>query len=232
MANLSFFAHDYGDHEVRVTADRRFSVYDVLVAFGVCNSSDVRMVFKRMKEGHSEVVTFCDDFKFPGRGQRNTPITDEEGIYQILMLCPGKRGAEFRKWAAGILADPEKALDHSIRGYKRQGKSNEWIRARLEGKLQRHGLTETLKLHGVTGHGYAACTDAINVGLTGKTAKALKAERSVQRTRDGLSEVELAAYALTEAIARNEIQESNAQGNNACRSKCADAANRVRRVFE
>ncbi len=38
-----------------------------------------------------------------GRGQHPTPVTDEEGLDQILMLLPGSNAAEFRKWAASIL---------------------------------------------------------------------------------------------------------------------------------
>jgi hypothetical protein len=182
--------------------------------------------------GNSEVTTFCSNFKFPGRGQRDTPVATEEGIYQILMLCPGQRGAEFRAWAAGILADPDKALTHAVSKYKRQGRSDNWIKARLDGKLNRRHFTDTLKDHGVEGIGYAKCSDAINVPILGAPAKQIQQVRGVVHTRDGLDDVELAAISLAEAVARRSIDQENRWGNSQCEEACGDAARKVKRVFE
>ena len=233
MNSLSFFTHEFGNHEIRVVGDGRFSVFDVLVAFGDCNAKDVRMVLKRLMDGHSEVVTLCDYFKFPGRGQRETPVTNEEGMYQILMILPGERGAEFRKWAAGIIADPDKALDHAVRKYKRMGWSDQRIKARLEGKVARYRLTDTLKDHGVTHpFEYARCTDAVNVGLFGQTAKQLKASRHVKSTRDGLDDVEVAALTLAELKSGRTIEQFQAWGANQCEEICSDVAQKIRQALE
>ena len=53
-----------------------------------------------LTEAHSEVATYCCDFKFNGQGQRGTPVTD--AITQILMLLPGHAAADFRKSSAKI----------------------------------------------------------------------------------------------------------------------------------
>ena len=148
------------------------------------------------------------------------------------MLCPGGRAAEFRQWAAGIIADPNKAFDHAVGKYIRQGKSQEWIQQRLEGIATRHHLTEVLKAHGVVGIGYAQCSDAINVGLLGKTAKQLQAERGVKRTVDGFSRVEIAAKGLADALAADKVESEQRWGNRQCSEACGDAAQKVRRVFE
>lgn len=234
MSNLSFFTHEFGDHEIRVVGDGRFSVYDVLVAFGAYPNLDTaRITFKRLEKQNPEVSDFCSDFKFPGRGQRGTPVTNEEGMYQILMLCPGKRGAEFRKWAAGIIADPDKALDHAVRKYKRMGWSDKQIKARLDGKVARYRLTDTLKHHGVNEPSeYARCTDAVNINLFGQTAKQLKASRQVKQTRDGLDEVELAALTLAELKSGRKIEDDQAWGVGQCENICSDVARKVRQVLE
>lgn len=233
MSHLTFFAHDFEGQQIRTTADKRFSVYDVMVAMGVADkASNAKNVLERLHSKHSEVTTICSNFQFPGRGQRQTPVADEQGIYQILMLCPGGRAAEFRQWAAGIIADPNKAFDHAVRKYIRQGKSEEWIQQRLEGIVTRHHLTDVLKAHGVKGHGYAQCSDAINVGLLGKTAKQLQAERGVKRTVDGFSRVEVAAKGLADAIAADKVQSENRWGNRQCSEACGDAARKVRRALE
>jgi hypothetical protein len=205
----------------------------VLVAFGVADKpSNAKNVYDRLAASNLELTTICSKFKFPGRGQRDTPVATEEGIYQILMLCPGQRGAEFRSWAAGILADPDKALTHAVGKYKRQGRSDNWIKARLDGKLNRRHFTDTLKDHGVEGIGYAKCTDAINVPILGAPAKQIRQAQGVVHTRDGLDDVQLAAISLAEAVARRSINEENRWGNNQCQEACGDAAKKVKRVFE
>lgn len=241
MSSLSFFTHEFGDHEIRVVGDGRFSVLDVLKAFvaptvrkGVqAKQINPTQVLKTLCDGNPEVLQLLEGFKFPGRGQRQTPVTDEQGMYQILMLMPGERGAEFRKWAAGIIADPDKALDHAVRKYRRMGWSDKQIKARLEGKVARYRLTDTLKNHGVTNPlEYARCTDAVNVGLFGQTAKQLKASRHVKATRDGLDDVELAALTLTELKSGRTIEQSQAWGADQCEEICSDVARKVKRVLE
>lgn len=234
MSNLSFFTHEFGDYEIRVVGDGRFSVYDVLVAFGAYPNLDTaRITFRRLEKQNPEVSDFCSDFKFPGRGQRETPVTDEEGMYRILMLCPGKRGAEFRKWAAGIIADPDKALDHAVRKYKRMGWSDRRIRSRLEGKIARHKLTDTLKAHGLTqGWEYARCSDAVNINMLGQTAKEYKAAHNVQHTRDGMDDVMLSAYNLIEAKSSRDIENANAWGVDECERICSDISRKVKRILE
>ena len=233
MDDLTILEFNYGGSTVRSTEDRRFSVYDVLVAFGVADKpSNAKNVYDRLAASNLELTTICSKFKFPGRGQRDTPVATEEGIYQILMLCPGQRGAEFRSWAAGILADPDKALAHAVGKYKRQGRSDNWIKARLDGKLNRRHFTDTLKEHGVEGIGYAKCTDAINVPILGAPAKQIRQAQGVVHTRDGLDDVQLAAISLAEAVARRSINEENRWGNNQCQEACGDAAKKVKRVFE
>jgi hypothetical protein len=154
-------------------------------------------------------------------------------MYQILMLCPGKRGAEFRRWAAGIIADPDKALDHAVRKYRRLGWSDKQIKARLDGKVARYQLTDTLKNHGVAyPHEYARCTNAVNVGLFGQTAKQLQASRKVKSTRDGLDELELAALTLAEIKSGRTIEDTQAWGADQCEGICSDVARKVKRVLE
>ena len=173
MTNLSVFAGDYEGQSIRVTEDGRFSVYDVLAAFGITDKAHAQETLKRTQDKYSEVNAFCVNFKFPGRGQRETPVATEEGIYQILMLCPGKRGAEFRQWAAKLVrerreeeSNPELAYtrgrQRAISTWKKRGFSDEDIAERLKGIEARHHFTDTLKAHGVTEpRQYAAITNEI-----------------------------------------------------------------------
>ena len=234
MSNLQVF--EYDSKEVRATNDGRFSVFDVLVAFGIADKKqNAKNVLDRIQDKYSEVSTFCSDFKFPGRGQKSTPVTNEEGMYQILMVCPGKCGAEFRKWAAGILANPDKAIAYGVDKYRKRGKSEHWITERVKGIQSRTGLTDTLKEHGIMqGWQYAVCTDEINKPILGGTAKEVKKQMGLAKSsplRDNLSDVQNAAINFAEVLARNAIEKANAQGFNLCKDICSDSANRVAMVL-
>lgn len=127
----------------------------------------------------------------------------------------------------------ERGRDRAIATWRKQGKSEEWIQQRIEGKLQRYQFTDTLKDHGVTKpHQYAACTNAIYVPVLGSTAKEIKEQRAIKRLRDGMSRVELMAVGLAEALAAEEIESENHQGFKTCHQACDTAGNRVKRVFD
>ena len=90
---------------VRKTAESppRVSVYDVLGAITGYAQGERYNLFQRLCEQFPEVNTICTYFKFPGRGQRETPVTDAEGITQIIMLLPGRAAAVARQSAANVV---------------------------------------------------------------------------------------------------------------------------------
>ena len=57
----------------------------------------------RISARRTEVKAICFDFKFPGRGQRDTPVTDAKGIVEIIMLQTTKQAARVRRQAAELL---------------------------------------------------------------------------------------------------------------------------------
>ena len=81
----------------------RISVVDVVVALTgklARHSADVvRDLCGRYPEVNANIV----DFKFPGRGQRKTSVTDAGGIVEIVMLLPGRQAALVRRQAAELL---------------------------------------------------------------------------------------------------------------------------------
>lgn len=248
MSNLPVFAGEFDGTAIRVTEDGRFSVFDVLVAFGTADKKqNAKNVLDRLCSQYSEVSTFCSNFKFPGRGQRETPVATEEGIYQILMLCPGKRGAEFRGWAAQIVrerreeeSNPELAYSRgrarAIAAWKRQGKTDQEIQSRIEGIEVRHSFTDVLKAHGVAQPWqYAKITNAIYEELYGQTAAELKQSMGLTKgesLRDKFPRSHGIANSLAEALSSEKIEDNNLQGFKQCHEATQDAAARVKRVFE
>ncbi len=87
---------EYG--EIRVTEDERFSIYDIIRVIG--GKKNPHETWKRFCVEYPEVLTFCEDFKFPGAGQRPTPVTNLEKIFYIIGLLPGAVGHSYRETAA------------------------------------------------------------------------------------------------------------------------------------
>ena len=91
--------------QIRKTAEDppRVSVLDVISAVTGLDSSNASTVYTRLREQFPEVGTTSSNFKFPGRGQRDTPITCVKGAVLIVMLLPGRTAGNVRKQAAGVL---------------------------------------------------------------------------------------------------------------------------------
>jgi hypothetical protein len=91
----------FAGKEPRIT-NEYVSVYDIIKVAG--NQKNPRMVWERIIETYGEeVVSFCDNLKFPGPGQRETPCVNAKGLVKLLMLIPGKLAQEFRNQTADIM---------------------------------------------------------------------------------------------------------------------------------
>ena len=91
--------------QIRKTAETppRVSMIDVVRAITGFSGSNAYNVLTRLFESYPEVSTICSNFKFPGRGQRSTPVADARGIVEIVILLPGQAANNFRKQVASVL---------------------------------------------------------------------------------------------------------------------------------
>jgi very-short-patch-repair endonuclease len=80
MTNIIKF-DGFDSTEIRTTEDGRFSVFDVIK---FCGQKNPWEVWKRLVERYPELLDKCDKFKFPGKGQRQTPVADRQTIELIL----------------------------------------------------------------------------------------------------------------------------------------------------
>ena len=141
----------------------RVSVYDVLQLVTGCSSNNCSTVYQRITEAFPEVLTKISNFKFSGRGQRDTPVTDAHGIVEILMVMPGKAAARARRSAAEVLVrylggdpslvqeiatnklrqedleedDPARLFGQSVESETLKRKREEVEMVELEGRLKR-----------------------------------------------------------------------------------------------
>ena len=81
----------------------RISVIDIAALITGHNanyaSEAVRIIYEKYPEVHEKIV----DFLFPGQGQRKKPVTDVQGIVEIVLLLPGRMAARVRRQAADLL---------------------------------------------------------------------------------------------------------------------------------
>ena len=90
---------------IRKTAEDppRVAVYDVLQVVTGCSAHNCSNVFSRVSEAFPEVLTGCSNFKFSGRGQRETPVAEVRTIVEIIMVLPGRAASQVRKAAADVM---------------------------------------------------------------------------------------------------------------------------------
>lgn len=115
--------------------------------------------------------------------------------------------------------NPDLTVDRAIRSYKKKGKSDEWINARLKSKLTRNTFTSALKAHGVQNEGFKHCTNAIYEPLFGGTTAVVRMKKGLDKSdsiRDNLTGLELSAVEFSEALARDKIQRNEYFGNAEC----------------
>lgn len=109
--------------KIRKTEDGCFSVYDLIRIAG--GKKGERKVWERLCKDHPELVTKCHNFKFPGKGQRNTPVANLENCLYILGLLPGACGKSYREKAANLVrryieGDAELGMEIMIRDHNKE----------------------------------------------------------------------------------------------------------------
>lgn len=210
---------------IRITSAGQPSVYDMIRVLG--GQKNPHQVWERLTETHAEVVPKCENFRFHGRGQRDTPVArTKEDAYYILGLLPGEAGKRYREDAARLftafLTDPASVAAAAVA--RMSGEEKDWLEARLVGKRTRHTFSDNLKEAGVQGYGYAVCTNAVYEPVLGADAKTLKQQRNLpikssnlpiksSNLRDTLTLKELNDLETAERIAAGQIKRTGVRGN-------------------
>ena len=79
---------------------KKGSVLDVVRLVTGCANDHASRNFAAIVEKFPDVYQKVADFKFPGQGQRPTPVAHLSTLIEIAWLCPGKRAKEFRRTGA------------------------------------------------------------------------------------------------------------------------------------
>ncbi|MEG1506610.1 MAG: BRO family protein [Bacilli bacterium] len=196
-----------------------FSVVDVINA--LTDSPNPRNYWnmlkkKLMEEEKSELYRNCVQLKMKANDgkMRETDTLDIEGIFRLIESVPSPHAEPFKMWLATLgkerideVYDPEITVNRAISYYRNHGYSDEWIKSRLIGILDRHKLTDVWKENGINeNYEYAILTNEIYKTWSGMKASEYKAFKGIRKEslRDNMTEVEVALNILGE-IATKEI---------------------------
>ena len=208
--------------------DYYFSVVDVIKVLTDSNNprNYWNMLKKRLSEVEkSELYTKCVQLKMksPKDGKNYlTDVLDTEGIFRLIESVPSPKAEPFKMWLASLgkerldeVFDPEIAINRSIDYYRKKGYSDEWIKARLNGILNRKKLTDIWHENGINeGYEYAILTNEIYKAWSGMKASEYKKFKGIRKEslRDNMTDVEVVLTELGEITTRDIVKNKKPQG--------------------
>ena len=203
-----------------------FSVIDVIGALTESNdpSHYWRTLKSRMIKEGNETVTNCDTFKLKAKDGklRNTDMLDTKGIFRLIESVPSPKAEPMKMWLANLgkerideVFDPEIAGNRIINYYRNNGYSDEWIKKRLTGMVDRFKLTDVWKDGGIEkpAH-YAILTNEIYKSWSGMKASEYKAYKGIRKEslRDNMTDIEVLLTDLGEIATRDIAKSLHSQG--------------------
>ena len=142
--------------------DYYFSVVDVI---GVLTNANIPRNYwsdlkrKLSEEGsqlHENIVQLKMKSKKDGKSYL-TDTLDTKGVLRLIESVPSPKAETFKLWLANLgserideVFDPEIAINRAVNYYCNKGYTDEWIKSRLTGIVDRFKLTDIWKEGGIT----------------------------------------------------------------------------------
>lgn len=153
---------------------------------------------------------------------RETDTLDTKGILRLIESVPSPKAEPFKVWLANIgserideVFDPEIAVNRAVKYYRAKGYTDEWIKQRLIGIIDRFKLTDIWKAGGIKKPvEYALLTNEIYKSWSGMKANEYKAYKGLRKEslRDNMTDIELALTNLGELTTRDIAREEHPKG--------------------
>ena len=205
-----------------------FSVIDVIGALTNNDYQKSRNYWKWLKnklnnEG-SELVSNTNQLKMKSSDGKyyNTDTLDTQGIFRLIESVPSPKAEPMKMWLANLgkerideVFDPEIAGNRIINYYRSKGYSDEWIKKRLTGMVDRFKLTDIWKDGGIERPvEYAMLTNEIYKSWSGMKASEYKAYKGIRKEslRDNMTDIEVLLTDLGEIATRDIAKSENPQG--------------------
>ena len=161
-------------------------------------------------------------FKAKDGKLRNTDVLDTKGILRLIESVPSSKAEPFKIWLANLgderineVFDPELAINRAVNYYRNKGYTDEWIKKRILGIIDRFKLTDIWKNGGISKPvEYALLTNEIYKSWSGMKANEYKAYKGIRKEslRDNMTDIELALTNIGEIAARDIAKSERPQG--------------------
>ena len=219
---LETISNLFEDKEIRSIWDSEkeeyyFSVVDVIRALTEANIprnywSDLK---RRLKKEGSELHENIVQLKMKAQDGklRETDTLDTAGIFRLIESVPSRKAEPFKLWLANLgserideVFDPEIAINRAVNYYRNKGYTDDWIKARISGIVDRFKLTDVWKDGGITKPmEYAMLTNEIYKGWSGMKANEYKEYKGIRKEslRDNMTDIEVALTNIGEIAARD-----------------------------
>ena len=204
-----------------------FSVVDIIEALTDSNIprnywSDLKRKLKQ--EGsqlHENIVQLKMKSQKDGKNYL-TDTLDTKGILRLIESIPSPKAEPFKLWLAQMgndrideVFDPEIAINRAVDYYRSRGYSDEWIKARMTGVVDRRKLTDVWKENGITKDiEYGILTNEIYKEWSGMKASEYKEFKGIRKEslRDNMTDIEVALTDLGEIATREIAKEHKPYG--------------------
>ena len=229
--------------------DYYFSVVDVIGA--LTDSKEPRKYWSvlkiRLKREGSEVTTKCSQLKMlaPDGKIRLRDVMLTKDIFRLIESIPSPKAEPFKLWLANLgserideVFDPEKVVNRAITYYRNKGYTDEWIKKRLTGMVDRFKLTDIWKDSGIeTSVEYAMLTNEIYKSWSGMKASEYKTYKGIRKEslRDNMTDIEVLLTDLGEIATRDIAVSEHPQGfkeNMKVAKRGGQVANDARKSYE
>ncbi len=203
-----------------------YSVVDVLFALvGSKNPGAYwRQLKKKLKDEGNESVNNFHTFKMEAADgkMRNTDCLTREHILRLIQSINSPSVEPFKMWLANAgeqniqeTENPAQLFDKMVDAYRTQGRTEDWIQARIRSLAARNMLTDTWKERQVKGSQFAILTDEIHQGtfdMTTRDHKSYKGLDAKDSLRENMSDLELVFTTLSETLTREMTERLDAMG--------------------
>lgn len=206
--------------------DYYFSVVDVIGV--LTESSRARKYWSdlknKLKNEGSELSENVGQLKMKAKDGKvyATDVLNTKGILRLIESVPSPKAEPFKMWLASLgderineVFDPEVAINRAVNYYRKKGYSDEWIKARLSGIVDRFKLTDVWKDGGINKPvEFALLTNEIYKGWSGMKASEYKEYKGLRKEslRDNMTDIEIVLTNLGELAARDIAKEEKPQG--------------------
>jgi DNA-damage-inducible protein D len=176
------------------------------------------------KEGFTNLFDKIEKVKMPGKDGKEYPTEacGAETVFRIIQSIPSPKAEPFKRWLAKTayerieeFQNPEIAIKRAMLDYEIQGRSDEWIKARVRTILSRTELTDEWKKRGVEGLQYGVLTNVISketFDINTTEHKEIKGLAKKDSLRDHMTDMELVLTMLGETSTAELARVRNAQG--------------------